>query len=226
MKSIILATLLLGVGGAHADARARITCTPGVLACPPVHATPVPVPRPSVTPAPANAAPKDIFSGLLQFQGDVVAGLQQADTTQAAPINAATGASWNPTAHMCLAGVPQIGTQGQPGYVPASAGLIAWVQGLAPLAASSVPPLPADPSPATLAVYADNQLSAAEGTVNGLLNQINSGGVPTSLQLSCGGFINHVGNEVMTATAQVAGFEALLAKYVMPVVAAHKAPAK
>lgn len=65
---------------------------------------------------------------------------------------------------------------------------------------------------------------AAQGTVNGLLNQINTGGVPTSLQIACGSMINHVSTEVVTAAGQVAAFEALLARYVMPVVAAHKAP--
>jgi hypothetical protein len=212
---------------------------------PPVHVTPSPVV------APTNATPKDIFSGLLTFQADVVANLQQADTYEAAPINAATGMAWNPTAHQCLTGMPGQGTAGQPGYVAPSQGLIAWVQGLAPLAASTIPPLPgptsavcladqaatpnpastpldcANPSPATIAVYADNQFGAAEGTVQSLLNQITSGGVPSDLKLSCGAMINHVGDQIITATNQVAAFELLLAKYVMPLVAmggAHHAP--
>ena len=198
----------LNCGFPHPDA--------GCSAVAPV--SPAPVPSPT-----GPATPKDVFSGLLQFQGQVVADLQQADTTQAMPINPATGAAWNPYAHECLAGTPAVGTIGQPGYVPATQGLIAWVQGLAPLAASTVPPLPANPSAATIAVHADDVIMAAEGTANSLLTQINTGGVPSDLQIACGSMINHVSTEVMTATAQVSAFTALLAKYVMPLVAAEKA---
>jgi len=176
-----------------------------------------------VTPAPVTPAPaKDIFSGLLQFQGQVVADLQQADNTQAAVINPATGAAWDPFSHMCLAGVPASGTQGQPGYIPASPGLIAWVEGLAPLATSAVPPLPANPSAATLAVHARLLIMAAEGDANSLLNQINSGGVPQSLRIACGSLINDGVNQVGTIGMQAAAFEALLGKYVMPILAANR----
>jgi hypothetical protein len=236
----------------HAPHRAGFTCLPGLLGCPPVNATPVPAPVPTPSgPVPA----KDIFSGLLQIQPAAVAALVQADTYEASPLNAATGAATNVYAHECLAGMPAIGTPGQTGYIPAAPGLIAWVKGLSPLAASTVPPLPgpnsamcladkaASPnpastaldctaaSPATIAVFADNQLMAAEGTVNTILTTINAGGIQAlttngqaaMLDVSCGAMINHVSNEIITATAQATAFEALIAKYVMPLMAAEKA---
>ncbi len=218
--SIAVATLLVAAAATTADAkvhRTAATCTPGFLGCPP--ASPVA----PVTPAPGTSAPaKDIFSGLLQFQAQVVADLQQADATQAAVLNPATGASWDPFSHMCLAGVPASGTQGQPGYIPASAGLIAWVQGLSPMAVSAVPPLPDNPSAATLAVHARLLIMAAEGDASSLLNQINAGGVPQSLRIACGSLINDGVNQVATITNQVAAFDLLLAKYVLPIVAASK----
>lgn len=254
LLAILLSTTLIPIGYANADTgkHRRGTCTPGFLGCPSVAPiSPSPSPAPSVV---TPAAPKDIFSGLLTWQGDVVAGLVQADTYEAAPINSATGAATNIYAHECLVGMPAVGTAGQAGYVPAAPGLIAWVKGLAPLAASTVPPLPGpqsaacladmaatpaptstpldcvSPSPATLAVFADNQLMGAEGAVSSLMTLINAGGItalttngqPAQLDVSCGAMINHVSNEIITAGAQAVAFEALLAKYVMPIVAAHK----
>jgi hypothetical protein len=252
MKSILLATALIVAGGVSVPAHAR-TCTPGMLGCP-VHATPVPRPDVNATPVPTPSGPvpaKDIFSGLLTFQGEIVANLQQADTYEAAPLNSATPpTAFNPTAHECLVGMPGQGTAGQPGFVAPSQGLIAWVQGLTPLAGASVPPLPGpqsaacladmaatppptgtpldcvSPSPATVAVYADNQAAAALSTVSSLTSQISSGNFPgfSDLKQSCGGMLNHVRDEVTTATTDVLAIEALIAKYVVPVMAAHKGP--
>lgn len=92
MKRLLIALIATSAlaSPAFAAHKARINCgwPHPDAAC---HATP-PVAPASVTPASTPPA-KDIFSGLLQFQGDVVAGLQQADTTEAAPINPATGAA-------------------------------------------------------------------------------------------------------------------------------------
>lgn len=240
-RVLIAAAALVAAFCSFDRAHAR-SCTPGMLGCTPVHAAPA-----NATPVPA---PKDIFSGLLQFQTEIVGNLQQADTYEAAPLNPSTGAAYNPTAHECLAGMPGQGTAGQPGYVAPSQGLIAWVAGLAPLEGASVPPLPGpksaacladmaatpaplgmpldcvSPSPATIAVYADNQAAAALGTVSSLTSQISSGNFPgfSDLKQSCGGMLNHVRDEVVTATTDVLAIEALLAKYVMPVMAAHKGP--
>ena len=209
-KTLLFAFITFGalMLAGHAQAKARVTCTPGFLGCPPVHAAPLP-PVPSPV---GPAQPKDIFSGLLQLQGQVVEDLQQADTTQAAVLNPTTGAAWDPFSHMCLAGTAAFGTVGQAGYIPASPGLIAWVQGLAPMAVSSVPPLPENPSAATLAVHARLLVMAAEGDANSLLNQINSGGVPVSLRIACGALINDGVNQVATIAGQAAAFEALLAQ--------------
>lgn len=261
LKAILVSLLLTGgfaaIDRAHAAAPKHVVHHQG-LNCGFPHpdaGCSASAPSASVTPAPAPsapAAPRDIFSGLLTFQSDIVAHLQQADMYEAAPLNPATNAAYNPTAHECLAGMPGQGTVGQPGYIAPSIGLIAWVNGLQPLAGASVPPLPgptsalcladkaATPnpgntaldctpaSPATLAVYADNQAAAALSRVNSLTSQVASGNFPgfSDIKQSCGGMLQHVQEEVGQATTDVAAFTALVGKYVLPVVAAHKGPAQ
>lgn len=188
--------------------------------------TPAPLPVPRPVPV-SNTVPstQDIFSGLLNFQSEVVAGLQQADTTQAAVLNSATGAAWEPDIHICLTGMPAIGTPGQPGYIPGNGGLIGWVQGLTAPSVAAIPPLPANPSPATVAVHAQIVIDAAMFDVNNVVTQINAGGFPKYLEGDCGGVLAHAQANINTIAGQVAAFNALLGKYVMPVLAAHRAPA-
>lgn len=225
MKTALLAIMLLGSGiPAHAATHHnRSTCTPGVFGCPRVN--PIPAPLPPVRPAPVAAttpSTQDIFSGLLNLQSEVVAGLQQADATQAAQLNSATSASWEPSIHICLTGMPTIGTPGQPGYIPGNTGLIGWVQGLTAPSLANIPPLPANPSPATVATHAQIVIDAAMYDVNNVVTTINTGGFPKYLETDCGGVLAHAQANLNTIAGQVAGFNALLAKYVMPVVAAHK----
>lgn len=215
---------LLAPGGSQAVAKAH-GCIPFPQCQGGWKPSPKPAPAPAPIPSPSGAVPStgDIIGGITQFQAQVVADLQQADDTQAAPLNAATGAAWNPPVHMCLAGLPASGTPDQPGYIPPSIGLIAWIQGLNPVSSTeTVPPLPANPSAATLAVNAANKLLAAQGDVNNLVNQITSGGFPPGLLRSCGGLLNAAANEFATIGNQVLVIDAMLAKYVMPVVAAEK----
>lgn len=190
---------------------------PACFATPPVR----PAPTPAST-TPATPSTQDIFSGLLNFQQEVITGLQQADTTQAAVLNPVTGAAWEPDIHICLNGMPAVGTPGQPGYIPGNTGLIGWVQSLTAPSVAAIPPLPANPSPATVAVHVQIIADAALYDVNNVVSQINAGGFPKFLQTDCGGVLAHVQANINTVVGQVAAFDALLAKYVMPVVAAHK----
>lgn len=228
---LIALTAALALTSWHADAavkrhRVSATCTPGFLSCPP--AKPAVAPAPIPVPAPVAAATpstQDIFSGLLNLKDQVLADLQQADATQAAVLNPATSSAWEAAIHICLTGMPTMGTPGQPGYIPGNGGLIGWVQGLTAPSVAAVPPLPDNPSPATKAVHAQILIDAAMYDVNNVVNQINSGGFPKFLETDCGGVLAHIQGNINTIAGQVAVFDALLAKYVMPVVAAaHKGP--
>jgi hypothetical protein len=175
-----------------------------------VNPTPSPAPPPEPVVSPSTS---DIISALINFQGEVIADLVQADATQAAVLNPATGAAWDPFSHMCLAGVPAIGAPGQPGYVPASPGLIRWIQGLQAPTVASVPPLPASPSAATLAVHARILIIAAASDVSSLATQIDNGGFPASIRLACGSVVNDTVNQAAGIVGQVAVFDATLAKF-------------
>lgn len=178
--------------------------------------------RPSTPSSPSSPSSSDplqnILSGLLNQKTEVVADLNQALTTQAAVINPATSAAWDPYSVMCLNGIPAVGTPGQPGYVPATPGLIAWVSGLQAPAVASVPPLPDNPSAATLAVHARLIIIAAQSDVGTVLNQINTTGIPSNLKLACGSLINDSVTQTQNMLTQGAAFAALLAKFV-PLVA-------
>lgn len=237
MKPVLIGPIVLALAAVMATPsyaavhhHARINCGwphPDAACHAPIP-TPAPLPPSRPTPSPisnATLSTQDIFSGLLNLQAEVVAGLQQADTTQAGVINAATGVAWEPSIHICLTGMPAIGTPGQPGYVPGNSGLIGFVQGLTAPSVAAVPPLPANPSPATLATHAQIVIDAAMFDVNTVVTQINTGGFPQYLEADCGGVLAHAQANINTIAGQVAGFDALLSKYVLPVVAAHRAPA-
>jgi hypothetical protein len=200
----------INCGWPHPDAACSVT--------PPV----APVTPSPVSPATATLSTQDVFSGLLGLQAEVVAGVQQADATQAAVLNPATSSAWEAAIHICLTGMPTIGAAGQPGYIPGNSGLIGWVQGLTAPSVAAIPPLPADPSPATLATHAQIIIDAAMFDVNNVVTQINAGGFPKYLEADCGGVLAHAQANINTIAGQVAGFDALLARYVMPVLAAHK----
>ena len=184
---------------------------------PACHATPPA--RPSNPSTPSSSDPlQNILNGLLNQKAEAVTDLNQALTTQASVINPSTGAAWDPYSVMCLGGIPAVGTQGQPGYVPATPGLIAWIQGLQAPAVSSVPPLPPNPSVATIAVHARLLIMAAQSDVGTVLNQINTTGIPSNLKLACGSLINDSVTQTQNMLTQGAAFAALLAKFV-PMVA-------
>ena len=183
---------------------------------PACHATPPSRPaQPSNTSTSSSSDPlQNILNGLLNQKPEAIANLNQALTTQAGVINTATGASWDPYSVMCLGGIPAVGTQGQPGYVPATPGLIAWIQGLQAPAVASVPPLPPNPSAATIAVHARLLVMAAQSDVGTVLNQINTTGIPSNLKLACGSLINDSVTQTQNMLTQGAAFAALLAKFV------------
>lgn len=157
---------------------------------------------------------KDILTTALNKRDQIVGDLNQALTTQAAVINPATGSAWDPYSVMCLSGIPAVGTQGQPGFVAATPGLIAWFQGLTAPAVGGVPALPDSPSAATLAVHARLILMAANSDVGAVLNQINTTGIPSNLKLACGAVINDTVTQGQNIVNQGAAFAALLAKFV------------
>ena len=217
------AALALPAGAAHARARAPHCGWPHPDAgC---HTPlPTPAPLPPIRPV-SDIVPntQNIFDGLLNLQPEVVAGFQQADATQAGVLNPATGSAWEAAIHICLTGMPAIGTPGQNGYIPGNGGLIGFVQGLTAPSVAAIPPLPANPSPATLATHAQIIIDAAMFDVNNVVSTINSGGFPKYLETDCGGVLAHANANLTTIAGQVAGFDALLSKYVIPVMAAHRA---
>lgn len=157
---------------------------------------------------------KDILNHLLNAQSKVVSDLNQALTTQASVINPTTGSAWDPFSVMCLSGIPAIGTEGQPGYVAATPGLIAWIQGLTAPAVAGVPALPDSPSAATLAVHARLLIMAANSDVSTVLTQVNTTGIPSNLKRACGSLINDASTQASTLISQGAAFAALLGQFV------------
>lgn len=211
MKRIVLiAGIVAGLLGAAASADAKV-----------IHSKALPSPftpftPPSATnPAVQTADPLSmILNKIMAAKADVVTDLTQALNTQAAVINPATGSSWDPYSVMCLNGVAAQGTQGQPGFLPASQGLIAWITGLQAPAASSVPPLPDNPSAATLLVHARLLLLAANSDVNMVLIQVQTTGIPGDLKKSCGALINDSVTQVQNLVTQAGSLALLLGKFV------------
>lgn len=157
---------------------------------------------------------KDLLTQIEGGKDKIIADLNQALTTQAAVINPSTGSAWDPDSVLCLGGVPAIGTQGQPGYVAPTPGLIAWISGLTAPAVSAVPPLPDSPSAATLAVHARLLLMAANSDVGAVLNQVNTTGVPSNLKTACGAVVQDTVTAGGNLVSQGAAFAALLGKFV------------
>jgi hypothetical protein len=202
----------LNCGFPHPDAACSVT--------PPV----APV-TPSPTTAPVVADPTDtngIIGALINVKGQFVSDLTAVATMSATP-NAVTGESWDPTALWCLNGTPAVGTAGQPGFVPAYPGLIAWVNGLSlPVAMTNpVPPVPTGGGIAANAEEAWLQAVALQEAsvpiVNGIVAQLNSMGPPESVMNPCGALIQNriqtVQNAVTTGASQLALFNSVLIKY-------------
>ena len=215
MKALIglaLAAAMATPASAAVNHHARINCGwpyPDA-AC---HGT---VPTPPARPTPIKAGDTEsIISALINDKDKVVADLQQADAL-ASSINSATGSSWDAYSHMCLAGIPAIGTPGQPGYVPATPGLIAWVSGLQAPSIAAVPPMPPNPSVATIFVHARLLVMAAQTDVSSVVTMLQTTGVPSNLKLACGSLINDVSTQAMQTAGQLAAFDALLVKFAAP----------
>lgn len=216
MKPVLIGVAVAALSVLPASAHPRAMPSPFTPFTPPHHATPTPPVRP--TPASNGIKAGDtasIISALINAKGQVVSDLQQADTL-ASTINSATGSSWDAFSHMCLAGIPAVGTPGQPGYVPATPGLIAWVSGLQAPTIAGVPPMPANPSAATVFVHARLLVMAAQTDVSSVVTMLQTQGVPSSLKLACGSLINDVSTQAMQAAGQLAAFDALLVKFAAP----------
>lgn len=191
------------------------------------HALPIPLPldplglngaAASATGSSVTVAPNDplqtVLTNIFGIKQKVIDDLNQALTTQAGVINPATNAAWDPLAVMCLNGVPMQGTEGQPGYVPAQQGLIAWLTGLPAPAASAVPPLPTSPSAATLAVHARLLLIAANADVTTVVSNVNSQGIPTNLRASCGSLLQDTVTQALDVGKQGVALAGLLGKFI------------
>lgn len=241
MKRTILAGLLVlgAVGFAHAQTHPATVGHPFGLGTKAKAHSALSAVAPATAASSLTGDPlKDILNQILNVQGKVVSDLNQALTTQASVINPSTGSAWDPFSVMCLSGIPAIGTEGQPGFVSATPGLIAWVQGLTAPAVSAVPPLPgpksaacvadmaatptpasdpaacASPSAATLAVHARLLIMAANSDVATVLTQVNTTGIPSNLKRACGSLINDATTQTNTLISQGTAFAALLAQFV------------
>lgn len=210
-KALFVAILFIGAFGAFDHAHAATVHHAKALPNPFTPFTPPSATNPAVSTADPLA---NIMNKIMAGKTDVVNDLTQALNTQAAVINPATNASWDPYSVMCLNGVAAQGTEGQPGFLPASQGLIAWINGLQAPAASSVPPLPDNPSAATLLVHARLLLLAANSDVNMVLIQVQTTGIPGDLKKSCGALINDTTTQAQNLITQAGSLALLLGKFV------------
>ena len=162
---------------------------------------------PAPAPAPAACLPSDTkctLTAVIGAKGHLIASLEQALNTQAAIINPSTGESWDPYLVTCLSGTPGQGTAGESGYIAPAPGLIAWIQGLEQEqpGLSSVPPLPSNPTLATVAEHARLLVIAAQSDIATLADSINTGGFPQSVRKACSAFVQ---DALVTQPAKVAG---------------------
>ena len=142
----------------------------------------------------------------------------------AATPNAVAGESWDSPVLWCLNGTPAQGTQGQPGYIPAYPGLIAWLNGLALPTPAASNPVPGVPDGGGVAAQAEElwlQAQAAKAQLNPVINTIVSGltnfGPPESVMKPCGALIQDrlqtIQNDVAKATSQLTLFNCVLLQF-------------
>jgi hypothetical protein len=219
---------------AYAEPRVHTRWAPPSPFTPFTPPLPLPIPLPVVGPTPAsptacNADTKCVVKTILSDKGQFIADIQQARDTQAAVLNTVTGQAWDPDGVMCIDGVPQIGTSGQPGYVQGAQGLVAWINSLQAPAVDSVPPLPGPntaactvspasdfcttPSLATVAEHGYLLAAAAESDVANITTLINNKGIPPAIKEACGAKVQDIANVALTAVNQAAAFVALLATF-------------
>ena len=223
LLALLLVSALIPID--HADAaRRKLACWPVAQAgCP--HFKPAPRPTPKPAPANSSADPTDtlgVIQALLSVKAEFVTDLQDVATMAATP-DTGTGASWDPTILWCLNGTPAQGVQGQPGFIPAYPGLIAWVNSIVLPSSTTVtpPPVPAGGGIASQAEELWLQALAAYQDINPLVNSIVSNltnlGPPASVMNPCGAAIQNriqtVQNATLTVTSQLAMFNTILLAY-------------
>jgi hypothetical protein len=212
MKSILLATtLLVSFGSSYAEAakpHRGMTCTPGVFGCPAatpvpaVNATPAPTPAPTVSASPIQG----VLQALIEVQGQFVADVNAADAeaTMVWPPTPAGGTApagqgpIDPIAHACY---------------PT---LAAWAANLA------LPPTPAAPTGQQGPVAVFEGLRVANIVAQGLIQQINSVGFPSSLTIACGGLITDSVTQEGKIAGEVVSFSTMLATFIpKPILMKH-----